>query len=687
MLSNLNFRYQYRSSNDDIHNDFYLPCLQNSKQYDRASGYFTSESFKLLAKGLEIFLEKGGNIRIVANPNLTTEDIEAIEKGHAAKDELIEKNFLNEIKIGYRTIEDDTLNVISWLIYRGQLEFKIAFTKNNAIYHEKFGIFTDEKGHSISFSGSANETFSGLSRNFEKIDVYSDKKDSHRIQNSINDFNDLWNNRTNELEVIELPDSIKRELISHRTDLKKYNLKVSPSLTNNERFIEERDYQKEAINKWVNSDFQGILEMATGTGKTITSLLSVNRYIKMNNRCLTVIIVPFTHLVEQWEKDINIILKQNILKCIESKTKWVSKAKSLVQEYNLGLIEKQVIITTYKTSKTKEFKKIFSNVVGPTLLISDECHYITQNGFNDFPFKNFKAKLGLSATPDRWWDEEGTLFLKNSIGEVVYTYSLDQAINNKKLTPYEYYPHVVTFSDEEMLRYNNITKKIIKISNKNSEEENDYLKKLYIQRSNLIYKAKNKIEQFIEDIQKEDLSNIKHTLVYCAPGDIDEIVKEIYKLNLKVSKFNHDIKNKEREVLLKMFEEGKIQILVAIKCLDEGVDIPATVNAYFLSSTSNPREFVQRRGRILRKFEGKKFAKLHDYIVLPVGLPFEDFNKIAVKELPRFTEFSNSALNYSETKINMSKLLNEYNLTHLMYKDPWEVYKEMKEMYNDDSFK
>src|SRR5699024_4371263 len=138
---------------------------------------------------------------------------------------------------------------------------------------------------------------------------------------------------TNELEVIELPDSIKRELISHRTDLKKYNLKVSPSLTNNERFIEERDYQKEAINKWVNSDFQGILEMATGTSKTITSLLSVNKYIKMNNRCLTVIIVPFTHLVEQWEKDINIILKQNILKCIESKTKWVSKAKSLVQEY------------------------------------------------------------------------------------------------------------------------------------------------------------------------------------------------------------------------------------------------------------------------------------------------------------------------------------------------------------------
>src|SRR5699024_6187015 len=336
---------------------------------------------------------------------------------------------------------------------------------------------------------------------------------------------------------------------------------------------------------------------------------------------------------------------------------------------------------------TKEFKNIIRYVILQTLLISDEYQYITQNGFNDFPFKNFKAKLGLSATPDRWWDEEGTLFLKNSIGEVVYTYSLDQAINNKKLTPYEYYPHVVTFNDEEKLRYNNITKKIIKISNKNSEEENDYLKKLYIQRSNLIYKAKNKIEQFIEDIQKEDLSNIKHTLVYCAPGDIDEIVKEIYKLNLKVSKFNHDIKNKEREVLLKMFEEGKIQILVAIKCLDEGVDIPATVNAYFLSSTSNPREFVQRRGRILRKFEGKKFAKLHDYIVLPVGLPFEDFNKIAVKELPRFTEFSNSALNYSETKINMSKLLNEYNLTHLMYKDPWEVYKEMKEMYNDDSFK
>src|SRR5699024_9686602 len=186
-------------------------------------------------------------------------------------------------------------------------------------------------------------------------------------------------------------------------------------------------------------------------------------------------------------------------------------------------------------------------------------------------------------------------------------------------------------------------------------------------RANLVNKASNKINAFLKDFKTENITEVSHTLVYCAPGDIEIIVKAISDLGIKVSKFNSDIKNKDREKLLSMFEKGQIQVLVAIKCLDEGVDVPATKIAYFLSSTSNPREFVQRRGRILRKHSGKAFAKIHDYIVLPIGLTYDNFYKIAVKELPRFSEFSDSALNATQSKLEMSNILEDYNLTNLMY--------------------
>ncbi|MEB7777108.1 DEAD/DEAH box helicase family protein [Staphylococcus equorum] len=686
MFKDLTFKLQYRSSHDNLFEHFYKPCLNNAIKYDRASGYFTSESLKLLAEGLDVFLFNGGQIRIVANPNLSQQDIEAIEKGHAARESIIESRLLKEIELSYKTIEDDTLNVLSWLIYQGQLDIKIAFTTNGSIYHEKFGVFTDKNNDAIAFSGSANETYNGLSQNFEKIDVYSMAQDKHRIENAIEDFEKLWSNETNELKVIDLPETIKQQMIEHRSSVPPSPLKNKQSQTC-EKEIEPRAYQEEAIKEWKNAGFRGILEMATGTGKTITSLLAAKEYMKVQKSCITVIVVPFQHLVNQWEKDINFILGKEVIKCMGSQSSWINKAKSMIQEFNLALINQFVVVTTYKTAKSSNFKELFWKVNGPAMLITDECHYITYKGFKDFPFEKFNARLGLSATPDRWWDEEGTSYMKNSVGEVVYEYTLDQAISNEKLTPYEYHPHLVEFTESEMQEYNKITKLIINHLNKDNEETKEKLEVLYRKRANLVNKASNKINAFLLDFKIENITEMSHTLVYCAPGDIETIVKAISDLGIKVSKFNSDIKNNDREKLLNMFEKGQIQVLVAIKCLDEGVDVPATKTAYFLSSTSNPREFVQRRGRILRKHSGKTFAKIHDYIVLPIGLTYDDFYKIAVKELPRFSEFSDSALNATQSKLEMNNVLENYNLTNLMYKKPWDVYKEMKELYENDSIK
>src|SRR5699024_6735803 len=209
MLNNLELKFKYRSDHDSLFNDFYRPCLENSIRYDRAAGYFTSNSLKLLARGLDKFLHKSGKIRVVANPVLSQEDIEAIDKGYTAKEEVIENSLINELELSYQSIEKDTLNVLSWLIYNEQLDIKIAYLKNNGIYHEKFGIFYDENEDAVAFSGSLNETFSGLTSNFEKIDVYTSEREQHRVEDSILDFERLWADNTENLVVIDLPDSIK----------------------------------------------------------------------------------------------------------------------------------------------------------------------------------------------------------------------------------------------------------------------------------------------------------------------------------------------------------------------------------------------------------------------------------------------------------------------------------------------
>lgn len=669
MFNELDFQFKYRSDHDSLFEDFYFPCLENSIRYDRAAGYFTSNSLKLLARGLQVFLENNGKIRIVANPKLTTEDIRAIELGYIAREEVIESALLKELENSIKNIEDDTLNILSWLIYKGQLEIKIAYVETGALYHEKFGIFYDEQGDAVAFSGSSNETYSGLSTNFEKIDVYTEKREIFRVKDTIKDFEKLWNNQTDKLHVIDLPESIESKLMDSKS-------KVPPTTKVKNNQIKLRPYQSEAIESWINSNHQGIFEMATGTGKTITSLMAAKKILEQNKRLFTVIIVPFTHLVEQWGNDIKKILGNHIIKCFDSKGKWDTEALEAIQEFNIGISNNCTVITTYSTASSKCFKKMFSSLRGETMIIADECHKITLKGFNDYPFDIFEFKLGLSATPDRWFDEEGTNFIKNKLGNTVFSYDLETAIKNKMLTEYRYYPQVIHLSDEEMELYKKYTNQIVKLYHSDEERTQKILERLLIKRAEIISKASEKIPRFLKDISNENLKEIAHTLVYCGPGQIDILTKELNSLGLKVSKFNSDIKTKDREKILRMFENTEIQVLVAIKCLDEGVDVPSTRKAFFLSSTSNPREFVQRRGRILRKFEGKQFSEIHDYVTLPFECDYEEFKSIASKELPRFAEFSSAAINSSEAKNSIYNYLVNYGLEELMYKKPWDIYKE-----------
>jgi len=682
-LNNIHFKYNYRSNEDQLYKDFYEPCLSNSIYYDRAAGYFSSHSLKTLAKGLEIFLYKDGYIRIIANPKLSERDIIAIEKGYEAKNDIIERTLLEEIQLTSSTIEDDTLNVLAWLIYNGQLEIKIAHTNNNALYHEKFGVFTDEYNNSVAFSGSANETYGGLVNNFEKVDVYFGEQDMHRIQGAKQDFESLWSNKTKGLSVINIPESVKQNLLANRGTMPHPTKKQVKKEKNSK--IEIRDYQQAALQKVKENNWQGILEMATGTGKTITSLLIASDYKRINGRLFLVVYAPFTHLIEQWKNECELFGFKNITLCFDSKHKWLNTLEEEIRNYNIGILNTHIVITTYKTANTKHFKELIYKVADHSFLIADECHYLGSKAFRGQTFDHFNARVGLSATPDRWWDEKGTQFIKNTFDKVVYYYTLDEAIKNDKLTPYKYFPHVVSLSELEVEDYERITTQLVRLYHQD-EENDERIQMLNRRRALILAKAEDKIPKLLSLLSKEKIEDIKYTLVYCAEKQVNILTKLLSELGLRVHKFDSTVSNKEREQILKSFAEGTIQVLVAIKCLDEGVDVPNTRVAYFLSSTSNPREFVQRRGRILRTANQKHIAEIHDFIVFPDEADTDTFTMIAKKELPRFAEFSGSALNQSMAKTSIIKYLDQYNLSHLMDKKPWDVYNEMKEEFENDIF-
>lgn len=671
LLKELNLKYKYRSDNDSIYKDFYESCLKASVKYDRAVGYFTSGSLSLLAKGLDVFLENKGKIRIICNPLLSQEDLEAINKGYKIKANLIEKSMLKEIENLIEELRIDTLNTLAWLISEDILEIKVAYTNNNSIYHEKFGIFEDSTGDTVAFSGSSNETIGGMKNNFEKIDVFTHPRDSHRIIDMQEDFNKLWNNQTNGLTVSEVPGFVLQEINKYKS-----KKPTSENITD----VKPRSYQSEAIKRLRENGWHGILEMATGTGKTITSLLAVQEYKNIDNRAFVIIFAPFKHLVDQWEDEVKKISDVQITLCYESIKLWKDQLKRDVRNFNLGVIDYHVVITTYTTASNEEFLKQVSKINKNAILIADECHYLGSNQFKKINLENIQARIGLSATPQRWFDDDGTRHIEEFFNGIVYKFGLDEAIDSKMLTPYYYEPHVIFLSESELDDYLKITRKIIKLINSDKSDE-DSLNKLYRRRALIISKASGKIPRLLELLKEQNIDEISHTIVYCAEREVNLLTKELNDLGLRVHKFDSTVKRPDRKKILQLFNESTIQILVAIKCLDEGVDIPSTKNAYFLASTSNPREFVQRRGRILRNAPGKNLAYIHDFIVFPQNVDYSTFKLIASKELPRFAEFSSSAINTSHAKNKLFPLISSYNLNHLLNMKPWDVYKEL---YTED---
>lgn len=704
----INLLRSYKTNINDIVKEFYLPVLKRSVLYKRAVGFFSSTALIELSKGISGLVKNGGKMRFIVSPLLSSEDIDAINKGYEAK-KIITNALCRELTEPRNKSEEERLGWLSRLISSGFLDIKVAFTppdKTTGMYHEKIAVLYDESGNKIAFTGSMNETINAFHNNFESIVVFNslESSDYQRVIDLEEDFDSLWAGRQSNIFVLEFPQIIKDKLVPYEKSVsencldrieKEDLLELQPvpaGVPVIPNGVSLHDYQIQAINEWKNNNYQGIFDMATGTGKTFTGLGAAVELFNSKKRLAIIIVAPYQHLVDQWVED---IVKFNMRPTIgyssSPQKNWKRRLEDDVYDFKLGVINCCCFVTTNATYSSDYVQKILDELVDNTLLIVDEAHNFGSERLGRCLKTKFEYRLALSATLERHGDPIGTQILKQYFGKKCIEYDLDRAIREKKLTPYYYYPVVVYLDSDELDTYRDLSYKISKECHKGKNGEfkmTERGKKLLLARSRLVAGARQKIYALKKEIYP--YKEKSHILVYCGATKVSNFESDSTErdeegerqivlvskllgndLNMKVTHFTSNESAIQREQIKRQFAEvNPYQAIVAIKCLDEGVNIPSIKTAFILASTTNPKEYIQRRGRVLRLAENKPYAVIYDFITLIK--PLDDVSEydsdyscgraLAQRELSRIVEFGRIALNSRDSDKLIVDLEETYGL-------------------------
>jgi len=739
MLKEINWSNSrsYRTGRKNEPLEFYLNALSKSNQFDLLLGYFSSSAINLLSLGFAKFLYNNGNVKIIINNILSETDKNIIETGLKSDSSIVFD--LSNIELIKQTLDEygtHFFECIAWLISQNKIEFKIIKPKNKkGISHYKSGIFSDNNNR-IGFKGSCNFTANGLLENLEELDIFLSWENSRStkwIDDEKQYFDEIFTENADFVEYLNIQDIQtaiynefgdkninelliqEKELIEKKKIVFNKNIRILEIMEQLESEINNilkepkfpfpsgaREYQNEAYVNWKNNKQQGLFAMATGTGKTITSLNCLLEIYKKTGYYKALIVVPTITLIKQWESECHYFNFTKIFKVYSKNPHWKNEIEGILLQERLLSTDQvsYIIITTYASFSRQNIFFELNQLSAKTLFIADECHNLGAIAMQKLlPKINCKRRIGLSATPERQFDEEGNLKLFsffNSENGYTFEYSMQEAINRGVLCRYYYYPHLVSLTDSEMKDYLELSLKISKFYNSNSDSfKNDsILTALLLSRKRIIHKAFNKVNVFCDILneQYKKKRNLKYTLVYVPEGNdpsdyfetdlysnFDEIETDRDAVHLidVFTKAVRDIDNRitvkqfisgiaERDEILKQFAKGDIDVLTSMKCLDEGVDVPRAELAIFCASTGNPRQFVQRRGRILRRHNDKQFAYIHDLVVIPQVKPNSDSYKMErsmlKKELERVNNFALLSENSSHTVDVLLDTMNYYNL-------------------------
>ncbi|MCV6967757.1 hypothetical protein BST27_12740 [Mycobacterium intermedium] len=701
-LRSLKLSDRYRSDREDVVKNFFLPAFSVSSSYSRAVGYFTSTSLALYARGIEIFASRGGSMRLIASPHLTEDDIIDINRGYDIR-AVVERATLRELHDEQPNVVLDGLGVVGRLIAEGRLDIKLAFVEQDncvGIYHEKIGIFRDEAGDLVGFTGSSNETYGGLMANFESVEVYRGwiSGDGARALRLEADFSALWSNQTPHLSVERFPAVARERLIM----LGKTRRHCPVPATDNALIpapvevsepprlkipdgLQVRGYQRDAVMAWLAQRGCGILKMATGTGKTKTAMVAATKLgdmLRQNEQPLVLLVLaPLIHLVDQWITEIEDFGVRPVA-VYESSQKWLPVVEEQLAATRMGQRPVMAMVATNDSFASQRFQSFLSRITLPLLVIADEAHNLGSKVFRSALPQNATYRLGLSATPERWFDDEGTDALTEYFGPVCCELGLGDAIKIGALTPYHYLPRLIELDDAETNLYVQLSAQIAQCVASGDDlkyaSPDSPLGFLLRQRAGVLGHARGKLPALRADLQSR--RDLWFQLIYCAegrcpsePGDapgprqIDEVMHLVGNaLKLSGHTYVSETPRTQRRALLRRFGTGNdLRILVAMRCLDEGVDIPDARVGYLLASSSNPRQFIQRRGRLLRRAPGKQRAEILDYLAVPNAEATINFNierALLVRELERANEFGKLSENYETTLQVLRPLKQRYQL-------------------------
>ena len=685
--------YDSGASSTDILREFYVPVLSAGKTYDRLTGYFSSTILSLAARGVAGLIANGGKMRLIASPQFSAQDIDVLTNNpnESDLDELVSQLFLklvSDVEELALRIQRDHLKALAWMLRDGFLEIRVLVPREldgrSGMFHSKVGILSDSFGNRISFSGSVNETAAAWRHNVEEFKVFRSwvPGSEEFVAHDQEQFERYWEPSSGHpFETRHIPEKARQALVEIApSTLESLDLELVEEEEDGDSLPPLRPYQLEAVEAWCGAGMRGILEMATGTGKTRTALECILQFQAEHSRTVTVVTAPFQHIAVQWRE---LLAPYGAVATFDGGG-WRDRFADSITRLRTRQTDHLVWIAVQNTAATNDFLELAKEArlrADAALFVGDEAHGLGSREFRKALSEVYECRLGLSATPTRWFDEDGTAALRDFFGESVFEFSLKDALawidpetGDTPLTPYEYDPVFVNLTESEMDEYITLSMKISQeMARSNPDEPSQFLEQLLFQRAALIKQAEAKLGSLGRIL--DSLDDYRGTIIYCHSSEQLEAVEKIVNARrIKYRRFTgaegvtprkdlHDLS--EREFILKNFADSDIEVLVAMKCLDEGVDVPSARRGIILASSGNTREFIQRRGRLLRRYPGKSNASIIDLVVIPEfhsNVPADVAaagRKIIAKELQRINEFSQDAENFEIISTKVLQKLRE----------------------------
>ncbi|MGE6569711.1 DEAD/DEAH box helicase family protein [Shewanella vesiculosa] len=650
----------------NIVQDLFLPVSSLSNSFDCMSGYFSSKVLTELAEPLSVlFRNPDAKGRFIISPHLSDEDKNALFEAYS-RDESTFKILVDKVDISKDKLATVTIDVMKYLISSKRLDIRIALMKKGMM-HAKIWIF-NTSFDKVAIHGSGNATKSGLLTNFEQLVLSRrwESESSKIIVDSYQDrFDSFWDSRRDDSYTLKLNDKTIADIF---TSTKSSNFeeglpvlldelkhlmenKLSISKLKIPKWLNFRDgdykHQGEAIDAWLNNDNQGIFSIATGGGKTLTSLAAASLALIDKDSALIIIAVPTKPLINQWANDVINFGIRPVETAGVSTNSIIRNLKTIKREMRV-LPSHQVVIITHNALKNIDILNALEVFDCPKMLIADEAHNLGAIGFISNLPDFFQLRLALSATIERQYDEEGTERIKNFFGGIVYEFTVEEAIG-KCLVSFDYYTHQIYLNDEEVEKWIEISQKIRKLYGFGDIDSEAKADLLAIRRRAIAENASEKISKFKKLFDSQLDKNF--TLVFCTDKDKEQLVlvNEILRdANVRFRQVTSE-ETRDRKLTARIvddFKRKELHVLTSKRVLDEGFNIPPVKTAYIISSNGVERQWLQRLGRVLRKSEetGKEFATIHDFIVIPPNIEQDKSLRTLIsnelKRVIRFAELS-----------------------------------------------